>query len=230
LQEKYWELKTHFFEADLIFFTFVTFKTKNMKTKILFVLFLSMGILYNTVSAQDLPATKNEIRLGYGVLTGPEMVNSLMSMWPAIGIHMLLDTIRDYRCSFYGVASLEYMRIIKPWLRVGISATVNPISTLLTSKSGFEFSYSYYLFTLMPRVDFYYINKGIFSMYSGIEVGASLILWQDRTGSSVSNDTGVRAAFHINAFGVRVGKDIGAFMEWGYGFRGMVNLGISGRF
>jgi len=201
-----------------------------MKTKILLVLFLSMGILNNTVSAQDLPATKNEIRLGYGVLTGPEMANSLMSIWPAIGFQIFKDTIRDYRCSFYGAASLEYMRIVRPWFRIGVTASVNPISTLITGKSGAEFSYNYYLFTLMPRIDFYYVNKGIFSMYSGIEVGASLILWQDRTGSSVSNDTGMSAAFHVNAFGMRVGKDIGAFMEWGYGFRGVVNFGVSGRF
>ncbi len=34
----------------------------------------------------------------------------------------------------------------------------------------------------------------------------------------------------VNLFGIRIGKEIGAFMEWGFGFRGMVNVGISGKF
>lgn len=201
-----------------------------MKRKTLLLLSLSLGLLLSNLNAQEVNQSKNEVRLGYGALTGPEMANALFSIWPAIGIQIFKDTITDYRCSFYGVVSLEYSRRIKPWLNIGITATVNPISTLINSKSGFEFSYNYYLFTLMPRVDFYYINRGIFSMYSGIQVGASMILWQDRTGSSVTNDAGMSAAFHLNAFGMRVGKEIGVFMEWGYGFRGVVNFGVSGKF
>lgn len=29
---------------------------------------------------------------------------------------------------------------------------------------------------------------------------------------------------------IRVGKEIGAYMEWGFGFRGLVNFGVSGKF
>jgi hypothetical protein len=201
-----------------------------MKTKTLLTCIVAVTILTLHVRAQEKPVANNEIRLGYGVLTGPEMVNSLMSVWPAIGIKIFTDTITDYRCSFYGAASLEYMRVIRPWLRIGASVSLNPISTVIKGNSGLEFTYNYYLLTLMPRVDFYYVNKGLFSMYSGLQLGASLIFWQDRTGKSTSTDGGISAAFHVNAFGIRIGKEIGAFMEWGFGFRGIVNVGVSGKF
>ncbi|MCK9203692.1 MAG: hypothetical protein M0P58_04545 [Bacteroidales bacterium] len=201
-----------------------------MKTKLTILMLISFAIIINTTSAQDKPESKNEIRLGYGVLTAPEMANSLMSVWPAIGMNIFKDTITDYRCSFYGAPDFEYHRHLARWVAIGVSMSVNPISTIIKGKSGMEFSYNYYLLTLMPRVDFYYLKKGIFSMYSGVQVGASYIFWQDRNGGSHTNDSGFSAAFHINAFGIRVGKDIGAFMEWGYGFRGVVNFGVSGKF
>ncbi|MDD4603718.1 MAG: hypothetical protein PHF97_07920 [Bacteroidales bacterium] len=200
-----------------------------MKTKLTLTFLVILTILASNVNGQE-NTSKNEIRLGYGVITGPEMANSLMSVWPAIGISIFRDTITDYKCSFYGAASLEYHRHLAPWVAVGASVSVNPISTVIRGKSGIDFSYNYYLLTVMPRVDFYYVHKGLISMYSGVQVGASYVFWQDRTGNSVSTDSGISAAFHINAFGIRIGKEIGAFMEWGYGFRGVVNFGISGKF
>ena len=196
------------------------------------ILFFSLVIVTVNLSAQsqDLNPGKNQIRLGYGVLTAPEMANSLMSVWPAIGMTIWKDTITDYVCSFYGVASLEYLRHLKPWVAVGISLSVNPISTLITTKHGKELTWNYYLLNVMPRVDFYYLNKGIFSMYSGVQAGATVIFWQDRLGSANMTDSGVTFAYHVNAFGIRIGKEFGAYMEWGFGFRGVVNAGISAKF
>jgi len=201
-----------------------------MKSKNALLIFLMLALMSNTMNAQETKSGKNEIRLGYGFLTGPEIANSIFSLFPAIGMSIWKDTIKDYNCSFYGVADLEYHRHINSWLSVGASVSVNPISTYIKSKKGYESTWNYYLITVMPRIDFIYMNKGIFSMYSGIQVGASLILWQDRQGSSQISDAGITPAFHLNGFGMRIGKEIGFYMEWGYGFRGIVNFGVSGKF
>jgi len=201
-----------------------------MKSKTIILLMLCLLTLSASSEAQETKNGKNEIRLGYGVLTAPEMANSLMSVWPAIGMTIWKDTISDYNCSFYGVLSLEYKRYIKPWVSVGISLSVNPISTLIKTKHDKELTWNYYLINVLPRLDFQYVNKGIFSMYSGIQAGATVILWQDREGSTNLTDTGVGFAYHVNAFGMRIGKEFGAYMEWGFGFRGIVNVGISGKF
>ncbi len=201
-----------------------------MKIKTFLACLVVITITGSACLAQETMKAKNEVRLGYGILTGVEMVNSLYSIWPAIGIKIMSDSISDYTCSFYGVADLEYSRLINRWLSVGVSLNVNPVSSVIKTKAGKEISWNYYVISVLPRVDFIYLNKGIFSMYSGIQAGAALVLWQDRQGSTTSYDSGISAAFHINAFGLRVGKEIGAFMEWGYGFRGVVNFGISGKF
>lgn len=201
-----------------------------MRTKIVFPCLLALLLFSSTGYSQDQPSNKNEIRLGYGMLTGPEMANSIMSIWPAIGMEILKDTIKDYTCSFYGTPFFEYNRFLKPWVSLGGSLSFNPISTAITSTNKHEFTYNYYLITIMPKVTFYYLNKGIFSMYSGLEAGGSLILWKDRQGCTTMSDQGFTVAFQVTGFGVRIGKDIGGFMEWGIGFRGVVNFGLSARF
>lgn len=201
-----------------------------MRTKIVFTCLFALLILSSTGYSQDHATNKNEIRLGYGMLTGPEMANSLMSIWPAIGMEIFKDTIKDYTCSFYGTPFFEYNRVLQPWISLGGSLSFNPISTAITSTNKHEFTYNYYLISIMPKVTFFYMNKGIISMYSGLEAGAALILWKDRQGHSTMSDQGFTMAFHVTGFGVRVGKDIGGFMEWGIGFRGVVNFGLSARF
>ena len=82
----------------------------------------------------------------------------------------------------------------------------------------------------MPRVNFYYINKGLFTLYSGLEVVCTLGVYSDRSGTSNQNSFGSTFAFQLNTIGMRIGKEIGGYMEFGFGFRGIVNFGISGRF
>lgn len=201
-----------------------------MKTRPFLLLTIVLVLLGASVNAQEYKPGKNEIRLGYGFLTGPEMANSLLSIWPAIGMTIGKDTISDYMSSFYGVADLEYNRFLKKWVSIGVSVSLNPISTLIKTKHGKDLTWNYYIINVMPKVNFYYLNKGILSLYSGVETGAAIILWRDRQGSTTLSDSGVSWAFHVNVFGIRIGKEIGAYMEWGLGFRGVVNLGISGKF
>jgi hypothetical protein len=202
-----------------------------MKKHLLFCLLLTGMALVNSATAQEKTTLKNEFRVGYGMLTGVEMANAIFSIWPAIGYNAILrDTIADYSPSFYGAGGLEYSRHLKPWVSIGISATINPINTYLKSIRGYEYTWTYYLLSVMPRVDFYYLNKGVVSLYSGLQVGASFIFWNDKTGNTNYYDFGVTPAFHVNAFGIRIGKEIGGYMEWGYGFRGIVNFGVSAKF
>jgi len=172
---------------------------------------------------------RNEVRIGYGIITMPEMVNSLMTNWSAIGINISMDSVTDYSASLHGIATLEYNRFMNKWLTIGGSLSVNPINTVLKTEHDLTLTWSYYVLNIMPKVNFYYVNKEMFSMYSGIEVGLATIMWSDRQGKTIESDFGATVAFHVNAFGIRVGKQIGGFMEWGYGFRGIVNFGLSAR-
>ena len=181
------------------------------------------------LSKNDFP--KNEINLGYGMLTGVEIANAMaFPMFGIMGIAIMRDTIKDFNPSAYGCVSFNYQRYITRWVSVGGTLSLNPVTMQLTSKHGLDLSYSMYLLSVMPRVNFYYINKGLFSLYSGLEAGCTLGVYSDRSGTSNQNSFGSTFAFQLNTIGMRIGKEIGGYMEFGFGFRGMVNFGISGRF
>ncbi len=202
-----------------------------MKKHLLFCLLLAGMVLMNSAFAQEKSTGKNEFRVGYGMLTGIEMANAVFNIWPAIGVTAIWrDTIADYSPSFYGTGGLCYTRHVRPWISIGVSASLNPVNTYIRSVKGYEYTWSYYFLSVMPRVDFIYLNKGPVSLYSGFEIGASFIFFADKTGNTNYYDFGVSPAFHINGFGIRIGKDIGGFMEWGYGFRGIFNFGVSAKF
>lgn len=202
-----------------------------MKTKPTLVIAMLLSVAV-TLSAQNNTGkpNANEVRISYGILTMPEMFNSMMATWSAIGISISMDSVTDYNTSLHGVATLEYNRFVSKWLTVGGSMSINPINTVLKTKSDLTLTWSYYVFNVMPKVNFYYINKDMISLYSGIEAGLATIMWTDRQGSTTKTDFGFTTAFHVNAFGIRVGKQIGGFMEWGFGFRGVANFGLSARF
>jgi len=206
-----------------------------MKTRLTIILFVLLGLLSPSLKAQEKPLSKtdfqkNEFNLGYGMLTGPEVASAMsFTMFSLIGIGILRDTVKSINPSAYGIVSLNYLRYLAPWVSVGASASINPITMSIKSTHGYDFDYSMYLLSIMPRVNFYYYNHKWMALYSGVEAGVSLDVYNNRSGNGHSISSGAGFAFHVNAFGFRMGKEIGGFMEFGYGFRGVVNFGISAR-
>jgi hypothetical protein len=201
-----------------------------MKNTHIFTLIMVFGVMTISVYAQEKGhENRNEFRFGYGMVTAPEVANSLLTLWPAIGIK-ILDSITDYNASFHGVANMDYNRKIAKWCTLGGSLSINPVSTIITTKGGLNLTWNYYIFNLMPRINFCYLNREMVTLYSGLEAGAALVFWKDRKGPETLTDTDIIPAYHINFFGLRVGKQIAGFIEWGYGHRGMVNVGVSARY
>lgn len=203
-----------------------------MKISYMMIAIMILAMMVRAVQAQEASQkmNQNEIRIGYGVLTGPEIANSLFSLWPAIGIDISKDTIKDYNSTFHGLSTLEYQRFAAGWISLGGSLSINPVGTVITTNHGLNLTWNYYILNLMPKVSLYYLNRETVALYSGVEAGGALVFWRDRQGSSVKTDVAFMPAFHINALGVRIGKQIGGFMEWGFGYRGIVNFGVSARF
>ena len=87
-----------------------------------------------------------------------------------------------------------------------------------------EADFSYY--TVGIGSDYCYLHKGIFKLYSGLAVGYT---FEDASysGNISSEDDGGFFNFHINALGVRVGKKLAGTAEVGFGYRGIINAGIS---
>lgn len=90
-----------------------------------------------------------------------------------------------------------------------------------------ELDYSY--ITIGAGTDYRYISGEIFQMYSGIAV-AYTSENINYSGSSESPEGKGFVNYQINALGLRVGKTFAAFAELGFGYKGIINAGLSYRF
>jgi hypothetical protein len=73
-------------------------------------------------------------------------------------------------------------------------------------------------------------NQGVIQMYSGLDLGYTFgqeTLTPVEPGlASTSSNIG-QFGYQINAVGARIGKKFGGYVEFGYGFKGIINLGLS---
>ncbi len=83
-------------------------------------------------------------------------------------------------------------------------------------------------YTSMIGVNFYYVKKKKFEMYYGGYLGTTYV---DASNDipNLSCSDGFRLAYHVNVVGARFGGRTGVAVELGFGYRGIVNVGLSYR-
>lgn len=81
----------------------------------------------------------------------------------------------------------------------------------------------------MARTDYRYINRFL-QLYSGVAAGVSAGKSSPKSGTGGDSFSSTDFAFQVNALGLRVGHNFGAFAELGFGYNGIVSLGVSAKF
>jgi len=80
------------------------------------------------------------------------------------------------------------------------------------------------------ELQYRYVNNGFFQMYSGVGVGLTVGKEQftaETDGISSDNRTMILPGYQVNLAGVRFGKRLGIFLELGYGYKGIMNIGLA---
>jgi hypothetical protein len=78
------------------------------------------------------------------------------------------------------------------------------------------------------ELDYHWVMKPGFQLYSGAGFGVKV-----RRGTYADGaDTVTKAlpAFHLNPIGLRLGKKVGFFAEFGIGYKGILAVGLNGQF
>lgn len=78
--------------------------------------------------------------------------------------------------------------------------------------------------------DYHYISKNWFQMYSGASIAYTSQNADFTTSSNLADKSDSYFNFHLNAVGFRFGKSLAGFLELGYGYKGIANVGISYQF
>jgi len=202
-----------------------------MNAKIIVFCLITLTITANVGLTQEAPFHKNDFRMSYGKFTVSEVAIGMGEVFTSIGHHIIHDSILSSSITTFGSFAFQYQRSFGKVVQIGGIITFQPIVSKTHYKNGDHTQTdSYNIFSLMPRIDFNYVNRGIFSMYSGFAMGLCMASYSHNY-SWQPDVSGVAAtvAFQLNVVGFRIGKEIGGFIEFGAGFQGFINLGISAR-
>jgi hypothetical protein len=170
---------------------------------------------------------RNEIYVQYGTPTILELVTTINQK----------DRGTTSNQKFSGVGAAGYNFSISDKFAVGIyggvsytSADIAPsIGGVSTSTPLFKSSVMSYVGML--SASWTYFNQNAMTLSSSLYLGVN---YRDETISLISSDYKApiqedlfRFAYHITAIKFRYGEAIGGFAELGFGYRGIVNVGLS---
>ncbi len=193
---------------------------------LLFVLMLGMSIYGQSYDRSYL---HHDFMISYG-LPATDMFQNLSS-------NMLDDKypdkryIRDnYKGS--GIISLTYRHVSKSemffWgVAAGYNSTQGDVYYLGSNDGELKRNFISVAFEGQYR----YQNLKKVQLYSGLGIGYSFgkekLTNPTESGSQSTSGTINRIAYQINVMGIRIGDNIGGFVELGYGYKGIVNVGLS---
>lgn len=193
--------------------------------------------------APSMPDYSSELKVGYGVLSGAEIGFSLASaigtglgasLGLAIGdeVSILISGVPtnvtitriENDDTYYGTAMVGYNFFPARWVSLGFQANYTPVvgSSTVDYSNGTSNSFreSYGIFQLYGRLDFHYVSRPRFQMYSGI-MGGYLFIPQ-------SGDSGWVP--HLNLLGFRFGGENAFYTELGLGLSSTLSVGYSRKF
>ena len=195
---------------------------------IIFLLFFSAAAgLYG--QSYDRSYLHHDIMLSYGLPS--------TDMFQDINSTMLDDKFPDMRYirdnySGSGIISLTYRHITKNemmfWgMTVGYNQTKGDIYNVGQLEGELKRSF----ITVAIEGQYRYQNLKKIQLYSGLGIGYTfgneILNPPADSGNESSSGNINQFAWQINAIGMRIGNSIAGFIEFGYGYKGIVNAGLS---
>jgi len=206
-------------------------KTNKVKRIVVIGVLLILPNLTNVLQAQS--NKKSELNFGYGLIT----TNDWNFSFAPTSITVLDNQVEREASSInekgFGGFFIGYkFEVTRRLMLGGIIMYQKKAEDLLFADRSVNFKRQFY--TLAVELDYRYVNKELVKLYSGIGLGYTVInesFSGDTTNFRLidSNEPGY-FNLHVNAIGVRVGKALAGFAEIGFGYKGLLNFGISYQF
>lgn len=171
--------------------------------------------------------------------------NELYGGYGAFSVYYFNNISHDYNYanSYYyydegdpvsaGTFFLGYNRQVTRVVSIGI------VFSYMQATNTLNGNYSYYdsisstgttsdnLLSGITRVNFTYITKPFLKIYSGAAIGVTIDLNKTTIDGSEFTDRKIMPAGQLTLFGIRAGKALGGFLEFGVGTNGIITAGIS---
>lgn len=131
-----------------------------------------------------------------------------------------------------GIISLTYRYVSKnEFILWGINLDYNQTEGDIYNVGQLEGELKRRFITVAIEGQFRYQNMNKIQLYSGLGIGYSFgnetLVPTVESGSTSTSGSINQIAWQINAISIRIGSSIAGFIEFGYGYKGIVNTGLS---
>lgn len=173
---------------------------------------------------------KHDLSLSYGIVTTDQVVDIFETILTAA---FSFGNYTKKNLEYTGAKFITYKYGVTKRLKAGATFGIDGVKGDLYNANTEDFfgTFSTNHYTIAAEADLRYINTNWFEMYSGLGLGYTFTRQYGEDNTGVSDVTNSRhVAFQLNLAGFRFGKNFGAYLETGFGYKGILNFGLSYRF
>lgn len=167
----------------------------------------------------------SRLSVGLGVGSAPVWMDLVTDVLQTV---VTLGSYKTENRSGSGVINAQYERFLNERVALLGAAGVERISRDVVVGGDPRGTMSSTWGHVMGGAAFHYRRGGTVGLYSNAGVGIALNRESaDIDGSSSATESEIRPAFQVTLLGLRVGRQLGPFLEFGAGYRGTVVFGVS---
>lgn len=195
--------------------------------RVLSLLFLSSLVFTFSVQSQDV-GSKHELRLGVGFISSTDVMD-IFSDFLATSLtagHYSVDNKK-----MTGNYSLTYRNHFSERLSLGGTLLYSQIDTdvLLNGTKNGDSRNRY--FTLAPEFELKYLKTNFLNLYGYAGAGMTLLNQKmELEGKPSEKDDKMFFNFQLSPICLQVGNSFGLLAEAGFGYKGVINVGLFAKF
>lgn len=199
-----------------------------MNTRIFTSILTGILMHYNAFARES---NDSELTFGYGYYSLQHMSSESFSN---LGTAFTFGSVQQENFKSSGIVYLSFSRALsKVWL-FGVALSYEQFTESYLS-GGFLFltaptsrtEIKSKNLTIAIENHFRYVRNPKFQMYSGIGVGYTMIKEKYSGNANQVNETSGIPNVHFNFIGLRIGKEVALKLEFGLGYKGIINGGLS---
>lgn len=184
------------------------------------------------VAALAMPAKaqfeKHEISASYGMVTVDQIADIFAQVLVVV---LTLGNFEMDNQDYSGAWFLTYKYGVSYRLDLGLTAGLDRVKGNLLWDDELQGTFRQGHYTTAAEMTYRWVKKDLFTLYSGLGLGYTFtsIITDPIAGESEKTNSG-HATGQMNLLGLRIGKKFGVFTEFGFGYKGIINLGASYKF
>ncbi|MCF2489871.1 hypothetical protein [Dyadobacter sp. CY347] len=190
-----------------------------MRTLILQIAFLSCTII--PCIAQD--KGKSELAMSFGIMPTEDILSEFFMTALLTMAGRLPEKNFDDRAF-----ALTYKYHLTERFALGASVAYNAAAHETRFLNWSDYDPRPKTVSFAVESNFFYLKRPKVNLYASMAGG--FFASSKKAYDGISDETQILPTLHYSPIGVRVGKGVAGFVELGYGFKGMVNGGLSIRF